>query len=330
MKNKLVILAAAAVAVGFVVTGGLINSLSAKTEGNRHFTFTYQFKVQGIPENASDVQLFVPLPPNDQHQTVGNINIQSPYAYKKITDSQYDDHILEVDVPDNAPRDIDMSVSFDVERHENRALDMRGKFTPETQENLERYLRPDSLVPINGKIAAEAKSVINSKMSDMEKIEALYEHLFETMKYDKTGTGWGHGDALFACDARRGNCTDIHSLFIGMVRSIGIPARFIIGFPLPEGVKEGEIGGYHCWAEFYLKDRGWIPVDISEAIQHPDSKAYLFGHLDPNRVAFSTGRDIKIPTESGVESLNYFIYPYVLVNGKPFKGIKTKFTFADK
>jgi len=203
LKNRHVILAVAAVAIGLVVIGGLINRLSAKTEGNRHFTFTYQFKVQGIPEDASDVQLFVPLPPSDEHQTVGKVNIRSPYAYKKITDSQYDDHILEVDVPDNAPKDIDMTVSFDVERQENRALDMKGKFTPETQENLERYLRPDSLVPINGKIAAEAKSVINSKMTDMEKIEALYEHLFETMKYDKTGTGWGHGDALFACDARR-------------------------------------------------------------------------------------------------------------------------------
>ncbi len=201
---------------------------------------------------------------------------------------------------------------------------------PESEANLARFLQPDSLVPINGKIAAEARSVVKDNMTDMQKIQALYDHLFETMKYDKTGTGWGHGDAIFACDARRGNCTDIHSLFIGMVRSIGIPARFIIGFPLPEGVSQGDIGGYHCWAEFYLKGHGWIPVDISEAIQHPDNKTYLFGHLDPNRVAFSKGRDIKIATESGVESLNYFVYPYVLVDGKPFTGVKTKFSFADR
>lgn len=330
MKRKLVILATGAIGLTLIVIGGFSRQLAAKTETSRKFKFTYQFEVQGIPQGANDVQLFVPLPPSDDHQTVAGVNIESPYPYKKITDSQYDDHILEVDVPAKTPRDINMSVSFNVERLENRALDAKQTIPPETEENLARYLRPDSLVPINGKIAAEAKSVINSKMTDMEKIEALYEHLFETMKYDKTGAGWGHGNALFACDQRRGNCTDIHSLFIGMVRSIGIPARFIIGFPLPEGVKEGEISGYHCWAEFYIKDRGWIPVDISEAIQHPNSKAYLFGHLDPNRVAFSKGRDIKIPTESGVESLNYFIYPYVLVDGKPFSGIKTKFSFADK
>ena len=54
-----------------------------------------------------------------------------------------------------------------------------------------------------------------------------------TMRYDKTGTGWGRGDALWACDAKRGNCTDFHSPFIGMRRADGIPARFDIGFTQP-------------------------------------------------------------------------------------------------
>ena len=36
------------------------------------------------------------------------------------------------------------------------------------------------------------------------------------MRYDKSGTGWGHGDVLYACDAKKGNCTAFHSLFIAM------------------------------------------------------------------------------------------------------------------
>ncbi len=320
-----------AATIGIAAIGTFSGRLSAKPESNdRKFTFSYQFTVKDIPATANDVELYIPMPPSDEYQTVGRVNIESPYVYKQIVDPEYGNHILLVDVSDEIPHDIDMSVSFNVDRQENRALDEPKMQNPETQENLERYLKPDSLVPVNGKIAEEARSVVNSNMTDMEKIEALYEHLFETMKYDKTVAGWGRGDANFACDSRRGNCTDIHSLFIGMVRSIGIPARFIMGFPLPEGTQEGEISGYHCWAEFYIKDRGWIPVDISEAIQHPDAKSYLFGHLDPNRVAFTRGRDIKVPTADGVETLNYFIYPYVLVDGKPFTNVTTKFGFADK
>ena len=34
------------------------------------------------------------------------------------------------------------------------------------------------------------------------------------MRYDKSGIGWGRGDALYACDAKRGNCTDFHALLM--------------------------------------------------------------------------------------------------------------------
>ena len=50
----------------------------------------------------------------------------------------------------------------------------------------------------------------------------------------------------------------------GPTRAEGIPARFIIGFPLKADA-EGTVPGYHCWAEFYLPGRGWIPVDASDA-----------------------------------------------------------------
>jgi len=49
------------------------------------------------------------------------------------------------------------------------------------------------------------------------------------MRYDKSGIGWGRGDAVYACDAKTGNCSDFHSYFIALARSIGIPARFAIG-----------------------------------------------------------------------------------------------------
>ena len=100
-----------------------------------------------------------------------------------------------------------------------------------------------------------------------------------------------------------------------MARSMKIPARFVMGYPVPEGKTDGEIPGYHCWAEFYLEDFGWVPVDASEAHKFPDKRDYFFGGLDPNRVLFSIGRDINIDPEADIEPLNYFIYPYVLVDG---------------
>ena len=59
----------------------------------------------------------------------------------------------------------------------------------------------------------------------LQRARALYDYLLATMRYDKTGTGWGRGDAEWACDSKRGNCTDFHSLFMSMARSQHIPSR---------------------------------------------------------------------------------------------------------
>ena len=74
-----------------------------------------------------------------------------------------------------------------------------------------------------------AAGQVKADMSDMEKGRAMYDYTFSTMRYDKSGTGWGKGDTLWACDAKRGNCTDFHSVFISMARSQHLPAKFEIG-----------------------------------------------------------------------------------------------------
>ena len=188
---------------------------------------------------------------------------------------------------------------------------------------------PDRLIPTDGKIKELAVEVTGSQSGAVAKAKAAYDYLFTNMRYDKTGSGWGRGDALWACDAKHGNCTDFHSPFIGMLRADGIPARFDIGFPLPENKHEGEIPGYHCWAEFYASKNGWIPVDISEAWKAKEKRDYFFGSVDANRVQFSTGRDITLSPNKDGPALNYFVYPYVEVDGKPYEKIDKQFSFKD-
>jgi transglutaminase-like putative cysteine protease len=149
--------------------------------------------------------------------------------------------------------------------------------------------------------------VTAGRTEPIDQAHAIFEHLVSTMKYDKTTPGWGNGDTERACDIKKGNCTDFHSLFMSLARAKGIPARFVIGFPLTAA--DGHVAGYHCWAEFYVKGKGWIPIDASDASKLADSGAreYLFGHLDPNRVQFTIGRDLRLSGASA--PLNYFIYP---------------------
>ncbi|QDV35556.1 transglutaminase-like domain-containing protein [Tautonia plasticadhaerens] len=149
------------------------------------------------------------------------------------------------------------------------------------------------------------------------------------MTYDKSDTGWGRGDALYACDVRRGNCTDFHALLIGMARSVGIPARFAIGLPLPGERGAGEVAGYHCWAEMYVGGRGWVPVDASEAAKEPARKDYFFGHHDEDRLEFSRGRHLTLEPPQQGPPLNFFVDPYAEVDGVPHGEIERRITFED-
>ena len=72
-------------------------------------------------------------------------------------------------------------------------------------------------------------------------------------------------------------------------------------------------------------------MDISEADKHPEMKEYYFGNLTEDRVTFSVGRDVDLQPKQAGPPLNFFVYPYVEVDGKPLpkEQIQLRFTYAD-
>jgi transglutaminase-like putative cysteine protease len=101
---------------------------------------------------------------------------------------------------------------------------------------------------------------------------------------------------------------------MSLARAKQIPARFLIGFPLP--ATSGKAPGYHCWAEFY-DGKSWVPIDASEASKSSDPavRAFLFGNLGADRIEFTRGRDLTLKPATS-EPLNIFIYPRAEANGK--------------
>ena len=172
-----------------------------------------------------------------------------------------------------------------------------------------------------GRLSLFAPPPIDPGSSDPAALSrAIYDWVVDNVEYKKTGTGWGNGDTFWACNERYGNCTDFHALFVSLARSEGIPARFEIGFPVPMNRAAGDIGGYRCWVQFYLPERGWVPIDASEAAKHPERRELFYGSHPADRIHFSTGRDLVVSAASEARPLNYFIYPYVEIGGKPWPG----------
>ena len=177
-----------------------------------------------------------------------------------------------------------------------------------------RYLGPQRGIPLDGPVAELARSAVEGRRGTAERIGAIFDLVVREMTYSKRGRGWGRGDAVWACNARRGNCTDFHSLLIAMARSQEIPARFVIGFPLPAERSSGEAVGYHCWAEVFDPDRGWLPVDASAAKRSGRGRQYL-GALPSDRVAFSRGRDLVLAPAQRGAPLRFVAGPYAQAPG---------------
>jgi transglutaminase-like putative cysteine protease len=275
------------------------------------FDATYVATVSGIPEGAKELKLWIPLPVTRGAQTVSNVAIDAPYTFERHKEGGNEYAFATIANPPAG--DLTVKVRFNATRHEETAI---APFeTTATRAEVYRALQADRLVTLSPRVRKLADEVTAGRKGTMEQAKAIYDHLLATMTYDKTEPGWGKGDTERACDIRKGNCTDFHSLFMSLARAKGIPARFVIGFPLTAA--DGNVKGYHCWSEFYVKGRGWIPVDASDASKSSDPavRAYLFGNLDPNRVQFTVGRDLTLTPKTS-QPLNYFIYPRAEADGR--------------
>jgi len=306
-------------------------SLAMAQSSSRHFTFRYEFTVRNT-DPGQRLRVWAPLAHSDDFQDVKVVSMTGDLPLRKTRERVFGDEMVYAETAKADKPEYHFAVIYDIVRRE-RVVDLshppQARLVRLSARESQMYLKPDKLVPTTGLPAELAAKEVQGSHTQLEKARAIYEYVFHNMKYDKTGTGWGRGDTLYACDAKKGNCTDFHSLFMSMARSQGIPARFEIGFPLPPDKNSADIAGYHCWSDFYVQGIGWIPVDISEAWKHQDKHDYFFGAHDDNRVQFSMGRDIVLSPPQQGEPRNYFVYPYVELGGREYPNVSNKFSFED-
>jgi hypothetical protein len=311
---------------------GLLPALATSEEGaapkQRSFRLDYGAALTGLPA-GSQVRVWLPVPPSNDDQKVKPLKRQLPAEGSEGDEPKYGNRILSFASAAPESGELAFSTAYQVTRQEVRGLpgEMIGMGKKLTNEQKKLFLRAEKMVPTGGKSLDLIKGV---KLPGEKLLAAriLYDRVDEHMKYDKSQPGWGRGDVEWACDSRFGNCTDFHSLFISLARAQGLPSRFEIGLSIPPQRGKGAVTGYHCWAFFYLDSHGWVPVDISEADKDPSMKDYYFGRLTENRVTFSVGRDLVLTPKQAGEPLNFFVHPYVEVDGKPWPSEKIKLQMA--
>ncbi len=220
---------------------------------------------------------------------------------------------------------------------QGRAIDWSKKTAVrEDADTLRFFTRPTKFLPTDGIVRTTAQQAIGNAKTDVEKTRKIYDWIVANTFRDPKVRGCGEGDIKTMLETGNlgGKCADLNALFVGLCRSVGIPARDVYGIrlvPSAFGYKElsgnpaSLKGAQHCRSEVFLKGYGWVamdPADVAKVMRletadwiknttnpvvAPVNKA-LFGGWEGNWMAYNTAHDMALPN-SKLEKLGFFMYP---------------------
>jgi len=165
----------------------------------------------------------------------------------------------------------------------------------DTSSNLyKKYTQPEELIQSNDlQIILMMENITSNESNVHEKVSKIYNFVTKHIRYAKQDKEKG---ALWALENGVGDCSEYSYLFVALCRAAGIPARVQAGFAfrsLGETLEDG-----HMWAEYYLENYGWIPVDTTWR---------LFDALDQRH--FSAIQSIPEPIPYGNYAFNNTLGP---------------------
>lgn len=282
----------------------------------RTFEITTTVKLQGVSGAGA---LWLPLPLNQDtlfqrtlgHSWSGNAGLSS---MRRLPDGDLE--VFHVDWSDG--RDGRLEIRTLVTTADRHFDITKRTIPPDREDILRRNLQQTSLIPNDGLAHQLAERIIGRIKDPVAQAKAIYDWVVDNTVYDPSLPGCGSGDVRkqLIRGEYGGRSADINGLFVGLCRSVGIPARCVYGLRVGPsrlfrslGLASGDATrGQHVRAEFYSPGFGWIPVDPSdvrraialEALSERDSRLLslrkvLFGVWEMNWVAFNVGSDVTLP-----------------------------------
>ena len=297
------------------------------------------------PAEAKSVKLWFPYPTSDMEQKIENLTFRGDYSYATLA-REPKSGALYLFTDWNTPQAAHtLSVTFHARADERKVAQLRESSDPFPPE-VKKYLDAEFWIPSDApQIRTLAGKIVQGKQGVLAKARAVYDWTVENTRRDPNVPGCGLGNVEATLAARTGKCADISSVFVALARAAGVPAREVFGLRLGKPGQTDLTDGHHCWAEFYLPGTGWVPVDpadvrkimLAEKLDLTGAQKqrdYYFGAVDEYRIVLQRGGRGLSFAEGNAEPVNYFMYPYAEVDGRPLdycrpKGFAFTITFKE-
>ncbi len=176
-----------------------------------------------------------------------------------------------------------------------------------------RYTASEKNIAITSDIRKTAKRLAGKETNPYKIAKIFFDYIIWDLDYSFTPhaalEALNIAESVFVHEHGYGDCGAQSMYFAALCRAMGIPARAPGGRQLFPVNKAGN--GSHFWAQIYLPNYGWFPVDtsagqiakyfsnITEQQKH-DFANYYFGNMDPFRYLNQKNVDIPlIPKPDG-------------------------------
>ncbi len=342
----------------------IILLLNCNGTNTRSFIFNYEVSI--LPTNDKKLELWIPYPNSNEVQNIKNIKVDADgLNYTIEVEKKHNNKYLYFFSDNGTDIEKNIKLSFEVTRKEHKNINYVN-VDPNNYLSSASMVPTgsifDKIIKDNKLTSQNMRGIYDYVLNGMHYGKPTDDQNSKNYKYiyggknPNTGQEWlpsnityglkkvtkdqlvksqnndakysyGNGNSLYACDIGVGNCTDYHSYFMSLSRTLKTPSRFHMGFPIPNG-EEGKVKGYHCWADYYIKGEGWYPVDISEADKDHSKVEYFFGTVDESRVEMMVGRDFILKNYDQGE-VNLFIYPILEINDQKSNKFKKSFFYRN-
>jgi transglutaminase-like putative cysteine protease len=315
----------------------------------RVYNVKISFEINPDPakiDRGQDLKVWIPIPREwDSQKNVQILSVQ-PEPHSQFTDPEYGNKIFYWDFGkysekpsyrvDIQVRLLSYGIQTTIDTSSIKAYDT-------TSAEYKIYTESGHTIHITPKVEELAKEAVGNEKNPYLKTQKICLFVHKKIRYhqgmDDRSLDWllshpaideSTGEEYFT-----GACTEYAALFVSMCRSEGIPARCVYGrigwrpflneenskmySRLDTVISDDEFAGAqhhglgpHMWAEFYLQDIGWIPVDPN---------AGSFGQLHNYKVIMSKGRDILVGPDAPQEHHNGYGFQWVPINNGRADGL---------
>jgi hypothetical protein len=286
--------------------------------------FTFELRPEpGTFDKEKDLKLWLPVPREWDSQRAVKILAVEPPPHAEYTDPEFGNRMFFWDFAEEPEQPVySVNLRYRLESFDLRAeIDPERVGEYDESDDLHAlYTRSTEHIEISPEIVALAREAVGDEDNLYRQARRIHDFVVDKVRYSRllrrdVGTGTRALLSTVAVDEEtgeqyyQGECDVQAEFFVALCRAVGIPARAVTGMvgwgPWMEkedlklrseghtqlstdGLAAARLFGPfegHRWAEFYLPDYGWVPVDPTWD---------RFAWIGNERVIFSKGSDVLI------------------------------------